>query len=124
MAQSLRKRFAGREQKILDYTGKEGQLRAMRELGENGHPIDGIAFRKWLARKEVANDENFGLCPKAKSDLSKEEKLVKSLLYKVANLEAEKAQLNAKAEFLQWQLARRNGGDVLSINGILDPLLV
>lgn len=56
MAKSLKVRFQGREQEILDYTKNFGQLKAM----DKEH-TSYLAFRAWL--KDETGNENYGLTP-------------------------------------------------------------
>jgi len=62
MAQSLKNRFNGNTQEVLQYTRLFGQRAAMLKFKHPGTVcLDGIAFRGWL--KDVAGDENYGLNP-------------------------------------------------------------
>ena len=95
---SLRNRFNGQTQEILEYTEVFGRWEAMKK-----YHVSMEAFDRWLLSE--GKDEDFGNIPKLNQvDKSLGEQLLEAVISKVAREEAKNTKLTERIALLERQL--------------------
>jgi len=94
MAQSLKNKFNGNRQEVLDYVQKYGRFKAMLEYGVNDYGC----FSSWVV--DATKDQNFGLNPTLSSNrVPSIDDVIQAFIRKVVQLERENAELKEQMKF-------------------------
>ena len=111
MPQSLRKRFNGNSDEVIEYTRLWGRFKAMGKYGVR----DYLAFSRFV--EEKTGDANFGFRPvlAGSSDRSWAEDLLDAFLQKVSKMETEKRGLEAEVKQLRLEIEYYKGQEAIRI---------
>lgn len=116
MAQSLKARFNGNRDEVLEYTANFGRWKAMTKFNIR----DYLAFTRFLM--EMTGDENFGVKPKLNlnGNQSLGDQLIEAIISKVARMEAQNQGLRQRIELLEWELNLKREAEPIKALAVLE----
>jgi len=121
--QSIKTRFNGNAQEVIDYTRIWGRQKAMRMVEEKYGIKDYLCFSKFL-EAETGNP-NFGLCPTlgGTGNNSWAEDLLDAFISKIRQMEAERERLQTELKRLTLDLEYYKGQQALKIEPKVHQLI-
>lgn len=115
MAQSLKNKFNGNRQEVLDYVQKHGRFKAMLEFKVNDYGC----FSSWVV--DATKDQNFGLNPTLNQNhLPSIDDVVLAFMRKVEQLQREKAELREKLKFYEADDSEKQEHWNIEANAVLE----
>lgn len=116
MAQSLKARFNGNTQEVLEYTANFGRWKAMTKYGIRSYE----AFVRFLA--DETKNPNYGINPKLNWNGNQNafDQFIEGIISKITRMETEGREKDKRIEFLEWQLDQKGQADELKILAVIE----